>query len=631
MQIKTKLKGVNGLVLFGFLTLLTLFYFYTQKVQNDIFSLIKTEELIIAAEEIVWLDEVLTQSTRNYIFTGQEKWKSRYDKYGAKLDKAIAFAKKNAPSELERNLFQKQDEANQKLVAMEIEIHALVKSGNTRQAQFIMESSDYKLWKKIYSETIETYLLKIKDIMKEQNRKAVENVNVLLRDVVISVLAFLLIIYFFSQKISNSIISCIEHLQTVAKKIKAGDLSARINLNSHDELEEIGHLINSMSSQADTLIKDIKKATKAKENFMATMSHEIRTPLNGITGMVQTLEDTQLNEEQRQILKTMASSSEILMTVVNDILDFSKITQGKVELENITFKVSDIITDTFHSLSFNAQEKGLKFTIENQIIQDDLLIGDATRLKQILMNFTSNAIKFTRDGEVSIKASTEKKDNSVLLTISVKDTGIGITQDQIEKLFRPFIQADASTTRKFGGTGLGLSISKLLAELMKGKVWCESIEGHGSEFFLEVTLPKGDEKNYQAVHHSMMTEKLYNKNLLIVEDNIVNQKVAKTMLTKIGFKVEVANNGKEALKKLQDNGIVNYDIILMDMQMPEMDGISATTEIIKRYEKQAPPVIAMTANAFVEDKQKCFDAGMVDFIAKPIKKESLIRTITKYC
>ncbi len=385
---------------------------------------------------------------------------------------------------------------------------------------------------------------------------------------------------------------------------------------------------------ADVELRRAKEAAeesaRAKAIFLATMSHELRTPMNGVLGCTQLLQDTALTDPQRQLLETMHRSAESLLVLVNDILDFSKIEAGKMSLEVADVELRSLIADVITLTSEAAKKKGL--LVQVQVAPDipAVLRGDPVRLRQILFNLVGNAVKFTERGgiHISVKTIPSNQDNSnaVVLQWTVKDTGIGITADQQTRLFGAYAQAEESTARRYGGTGLGLMICCQLVELMGGAMMVESTPGTGSSFTYFTSLLPGIQRptSTQTVQPSIasMADRTTPLRILVVDDNEINQVVACKFLQKLGYQVEVARNGREAV-----NSIVHatYDAVLMDCEMPEMNGYDATQEIRRQEQNTSRhlPIVALTGHASSEDEQKCRQAGMDDFVTKPLTLPTL--------
>ncbi|MEM8897171.1 MAG: response regulator [Bacteroidota bacterium] len=572
---------------------------------------------------------------------------------------------------------------------------------------------------------------------------------------------------FFAYLIGRKQSSLENYSQGLERKVE--ERTAYLEKKNQELFQEI-----SQRKKVEQQLRDAKEkaeeASKAKAQFLSTMSHEIRTPLNAMIGMTGLLVGTELDEEQQDFVKTVRMGGEALLSIINDILDYSKIESGKLELEKEPFEINEPIEDTLELLSAKAHEKGLELMYYVHEEVPAAILSDITRLRQILVNLVNNAIKFTHQGEIYVSVKHISYENNLhTLQFSVKDTGIGIPEDKIQRLFTSFSQVDASTTRKYGGTGLGLAICKKLTELMGGSIWVESEYQKGSSFHFTIQAPEASAKEtykqmashlfkgervlllddnatnlkilkiqcekwgletfqttlphtaldilshkhkfdlaifdmnmpelsgsalahlvkkspfskdlplimlssaynvesesdkevfssfiskparaaqlFHAISRGLNPEKETSSNkkkttnsfekpnlvplkILLAEDNPVNQRVAGKMLQKLGLEIEVASNGLEAVEAVK---MVPYDLILMDMQMPEMDGISATRQIIsgylKRPSEKRPLIFAMTANAMKEDREACMQAGMDDFLAKPVRMEALRGILEKW-
>ena len=375
-----------------------------------------------------------------------------------------------------------------------------------------------------------------------------------------------------------------------------------------------------------------ESANIAKSVFLANMSHEIRTPLNGIIGMTHILRRGGVTPVQAERLEKIDTAAAHLLGTINDILDLSKIEAGKIALEEAPLTIGSVLANVNSIMGVRALAKDLILRIETESFTPGLQ-GDPTRLQQVLLNYVGNAIKFTEAGSITIRTIIqEETSESVLIRFEVQDTGIGIAPDAMNRLFTPFEQAENSTTRKYGGTGLGLAISRRLAELMGGEAGAESVPGEGSSFWFTARLAKTKIQNVAAQSPMTDAEKTIRRyhqgrRILVVDDEWLNREVAQSLLEDIGLTVDIAEDGEHAVSKVKETA---YAAILMDMQMPNLDGVKATLQIRALPNCQETPILAVTANAFAEDKARCFDSGMNDFIAKPFTPEVLYSTLLKW-
>lgn len=537
--------------------------------------------------EIIHLDEVLTMSARMAAQTGDPVWEKRYRKYEPELGKAINEASTLVPETHASDSVLATNAANEILVNIEEKAFALVRGGKIREAAELLNGASYEENKRIYAKGMEVFNQVLQDALVKADQQRLQA-----QYLQISLAAAIVIILLLSWGCAFIILKRWRLHLTEAKK-------------------------------------EAENASRAKSNFLATISHEIRTPLNGILGTAQIMSESRLEPEQREHLRILQNSGQVLLAIINDVLDMSKIDAGRMEIESTAFKLSNCLTFSTDALRSLARQKGLKLNMILDPEVPEYVKGDPVKLRQVIWNLLSNAIKFTETGHVTLGVSLKvpEKNGKIWLAIYVEDTGIGIRADRLPSIFDAFSQEDETITRRHGGTGLGLAIVQNLIALQRGEISVKSEKGHGTRFDLSLPFDEVMPSEIPAEERLSVPKKDQTTrplNILVAEDNEVNAMIIRAFLEKAGHKVNVVDNGKKAVKAVAEK---QPDLFITDIHMPVMDGEEATRRIRQMPMGKDLRIIGLTAEAFIDRHKKFLDAGMDDVLSKPYTEEQLYNVI----
>ena len=639
LSIRQKITFAFALPLFLMTLVATLLYVTSNRQSESARWVEHTHQVISQGNQLLRLLVDMETGERGYVITGNEVFLEPFNKakkiWSSEIDSLTQLVSDN-PEQVKRlvkiDLLQK--EWLVKAAQKEIDARAKVTNSDLNTMKIVISMIEAQTGKDIIDQIrqIKSQFIQAENtLLLARNLSAKQAINNVKLTVFLGIVTTLLLAGFLSVYIYSYIAKTLQELVATTKRIASGDFDHSVKLNSKDEFYLLGQSFNSMAKSLKESIEKMESAVKVKTDFLANMSHEIRTPMNGILGMLTLLEDTNLSKQQIEYIESIRSCGDGLLVVINDILDISKLEAGKLDLEQHAFDLRLMVNETCYLLDAMASQKGITISISIDNKLPKYLLGDRLRIRQVLLNLLSNAIKFTNQGTVQLNVALNSlSEGDCSLMIEVIDQGIGIAAEDLDKLFKPFSQVDTSTTRLYGGTGLGLIICAQLIKQMGGNISVKSKQGQGSIFSLTLSLAVAEEllSNEQnpLINDKADLSSQFPLAILVAEDNKINQIIARKLFSKLGYKVDIAVNGLLAVTAVKNK---SYDMIFMDMQMPEMDGVTATKEILKLAGKENIPIVAMTANVMADDKQRCIEAGMVGFVGKPINIDHIINEIIR--